>query len=60
MPCVSIHLDVPEVALKYTNLRGSGEISFLKEDLVDNFIEDMASINLDEEIAKFINTNTIK
>ena len=54
------NLDVPEVARKYTDLKGTGEISFLKVDLVDKFISDMASLDLEEEKEKYINTNTIK
>lgn len=53
-------LEVPEVARQFTDLKGVGEIQFLKVDLVDKFIADMAALNLEEEKEKYTNVNTIK
>ena len=53
-------LEVPDVARKYTDIKGNGEIKFLKVELVDKFIEDMAALDLEAEKAKYYNANTIK
>ena len=53
-------LEVPAVARKYTDLKGTGEIRFLKVEVVDKFIEDMASLDLEVEKEKYYNSNTIK
>ncbi|MBO4245220.1 MAG: hypothetical protein J5892_00560 [Bacilli bacterium] len=53
-------LIVPPEAKKFTDLQGVGDIRFLKVDLVDKFISDMANLDLESEKTKYQHTCTIK